>query len=76
VERTLSAELALTAPHRAAALSRRRMRAIKGCAGVLVLLAAWQLSVPLVGLGPYFYPAPVDVAAAFADLVRKGILPV
>lgn len=50
-------------------------RGVKGCAGVLLLLVAWQLSVPLVGLGPYFYPAPTDVAAAFADLVRKGILP-
>ena len=56
--------------------SRRVARALKGCAGVAVLLLAWQLSVPLVGLGPYFYPAPTDVAAAFADLLRKGILPV
>lgn len=50
--------------------------AARGFAGVLILLAAWQLSVPLVGLGPYFYPAPTDVLAAFVDLVRKGILPV
>ena len=41
-----------------------------------MLLLAWQLSVPLVGLGPYFYPAPTDVIAAFGDLMRKGILPV
>ncbi len=47
-----------------------------GTAGVLLLLAAWQVSVPLVGLGPYFYPAPTDVVGAFGDLIRKGILPV
>jgi len=56
--------------------SRRVAAALKGCAGVLLLLAAWQASVPLVGLGPYFYPAPTDVIAAFGDLIRKGILPV
>ena len=56
--------------------SRRLVAALKGAAGVLLLLAAWQLSVPLVGLGPYFYPAPTDVVAAFGDLIRKGILPV
>ena len=56
--------------------SRRVGRALKGFAGVAVLLLAWQLSVPLVGLGPYFYPAPTDVIAAFGDLMRKGILPV
>lgn len=48
----------------------------RGIAGVLLLVAAWQISVPLVGLGPYFYPAPSDVWSAFVDLVRKGILPV
>jgi ABC-type nitrate/sulfonate/bicarbonate transport system permease component len=56
--------------------SRRVAAALKGCAGVLLLLVAWQVSVPLVGLGPYFYPAPTDVIAAFGDLIRKGILPV
>jgi ABC-type nitrate/sulfonate/bicarbonate transport system permease component len=55
---------------------RRWGAAARGFIGVLILLAAWQISVPLVGLGPYFYPAPADVAAAFVDLVRKGILPV
>jgi ABC-type nitrate/sulfonate/bicarbonate transport system permease component len=50
-------------------------RFAKGAAGVALLLAAWQVSVPLVGLGPYFYPAPSDVVAAFGDLIRKGILP-
>jgi ABC-type nitrate/sulfonate/bicarbonate transport system permease component len=48
----------------------------RGFAGVLIVLAVWQLSVPLVGMTPYFYPAPSDVLAAFVDLVRKGILPV
>jgi NitT/TauT family transport system permease protein/taurine transport system permease protein len=51
-------------------------RALKGFAGVMLLLLAWQISVPLVGLGPYFYPAPTDVLAAFGELIRKGILPV
>jgi NitT/TauT family transport system permease protein/taurine transport system permease protein len=55
---------------------RRWGAAARGFVGVLILLAAWQILVPLVGLGPYFYPAPADVAAAFVDLVRKGILPV
>jgi len=60
-----------------ARLTRRGVgRVAKGSAGVLLLLAAWQLSVPLVGLSPYFYPAPSDVVAAFVDLMRKGILPV
>jgi len=67
----------LTAPLPAAArVGPRLSRVVKGSVGVLALLAAWQLSVPLVGLGPYFYPAPSDVVVAFADLVRKGILPV
>jgi len=48
----------------------------RGCAGVLILLAVWQVSVPVVGMTPYFYPAPSDVLAAFVDLARKGILPV
>ena len=56
--------------------SRRVTRVLKGAAGVLLLLAAWQVSVPLVGMGSYFYPSPSDVAAAFVDLMRKGILPV
>ena len=70
---TLPATAALTAPRR----PRRggAARAAKGALGVLLLLAAWQLSVPLVGLGPYFYPAPSDVIAAFGELIRKGILP-
>jgi ABC-type nitrate/sulfonate/bicarbonate transport system permease component len=76
VERAVS-----TIPVPAPALARRRARkggvarALKGTLGVAVLLGAWQLSVPLVGLGPYFYPAPSDVIAAFGDLIDKGILP-
>jgi NitT/TauT family transport system permease protein/taurine transport system permease protein len=70
---------ALPAALPAPALARRRARglsrALKGAAGVAILLVAWQASVPLVGLGSYFYPSPADVAAAFVDLVRKGILP-
>lgn len=71
----MSDSLALPAATRVA-LGRRTARILKSAAGVLILLAAWQVSVPLVGLSPYFYPAPTDVAAAFADLIRKGILPV
>ena len=63
-------------PSAARPLSRRVAKFLKGAAGVLALLVAWQLSVPLVGLSSYFYPAPTDVVAAFADLMRKGILPV
>jgi len=65
----------LRSPH-AWALSRKRARALKGALGVLLLLFLWQASVPMVGLEPYFYPAPVDVARAFVDLCAKGILPV
>jgi ABC-type nitrate/sulfonate/bicarbonate transport system permease component len=72
----MSDALALSAPSPRPMLGRRWARILKGTAGVLLLLAAWQVSVPLVGLGPYFYPAPSDVAASFVDLMRKGILPV
>jgi ABC-type nitrate/sulfonate/bicarbonate transport system permease component len=51
-------------------------RLLKGALGLALFLAVWQLSVPLVGLGPYFYPSPLDVAAAAVELVVKGILPV
>ena len=62
------------APRRA--LGRRAARFLRGAAGVLLLLATWQISVPLIGLSSYFYPAPSDVVASFVDLSRKGILPV
>jgi len=64
------------APPRARPFGRRFGRGLKGLAGVLLLLGAWQASVPLVGMSSYFYPSPADVIVAFADLVRKGILPV
>jgi NitT/TauT family transport system permease protein/taurine transport system permease protein len=54
----------------------RRRDALTGVLGLIALLAAWQISVPLVGLEPYYYPSPHDVALAFWDLLRKGILPV
>jgi NitT/TauT family transport system permease protein/taurine transport system permease protein len=75
-DRAVSRALALAVPWTPGAWSRRAARAAKGAGGVALLLAAWQVSVPLVGLGPYFYPAPSDVVAAFAELLRKGILPV
>jgi NitT/TauT family transport system permease protein/taurine transport system permease protein len=67
---------AIALPARAARRPWPWARAAKGAIGVLLLLVAWQVSVPLVGLSSYFYPAPSDVVAAFADLIRKGILPV
>jgi len=72
----VSDALTLPAPATRPAMRRGMARFLKGAAGVLFLLAAWQLSVPLVGMSSYFYPAPTDVVAAFADLIRKGILPV
>lgn len=57
-------------------LRKKLERPAKGALGIVLFLLAWQVSVPLVGLEPYFYPAPSDVAAALVDLVRKGILPV
>lgn len=60
---------------RAPALSPAVGRGLRGAAGIALLFALWQLSVPLVGLEPYFYPAPTDVLQAFLDLMRKGILP-
>jgi len=72
----MSGTIALPALPARAATRRRLGRVAKGAAGVLLLLVAWQLSVPLVGLSSYFYPAPTDVVAAFVDLMRKGILPV
>jgi ABC-type nitrate/sulfonate/bicarbonate transport system permease component len=56
-------------------MRRARLRVARGAAGLLAILALWQISVPLVGLEPYFYPSPLDVWRAFLDLLRKGILP-
>ena len=73
-----------TAPHSAAVVASpgfavlrlRYGKAAKGALGIAAFLLAWQLSVPLVGLEPYFYPSPADVWRAFRELVEKGILPV
>ena len=70
-----SVEAVLPGPARTARVSRTWGRALKGFAGVALLVAVWQASVPLVGLDAYFYPAPSDVVASFVDLMRKGILP-
>ena len=51
-------------------------RALKGALGLLIVLLAWQVSVPLIGLPEYFYPSALAVWRAFLDLVWKGILPV
>lgn len=67
-----AAEAAIVAPR----APLRWQRPAKGALGLLLFLAAWQASVPVVGLEPYFYPSPLDVWRAFVDLVAKGILPV
>jgi len=72
----MTPQVALASPPAAPRLRWRTSRAAKGAAGVLLLLLAWQVSVPFVGMSAYFYPSPADVAAAAVDLVRKGILPV
>ena len=72
----MSETLTLPAPAQHRVFGRRAARAMRGAAGVLLLLVGWQISVPLVGMSSYFYPAPSDVVASFTDLVRKGILPV
>lgn len=51
-------------------------RALKGALGLVIVLVAWQVSIPLIGLPEYFYPSPVSVWEAFVELIRKGILPV
>ena len=48
---------------------------VRGLLGIFVVLVLWQISVWIIALPAYFYPAPRDVAAAFVDLVRKGVLP-
>ena len=50
------------------ALTRRNAAFAKGTLGLALFLAAWQASVPLVGLEPYFYPSPRDVIAAFGTI--------
>ena len=50
----------------------RYARPLKGALGIALFIAAWQASVPLVGLEPYFYPSPADVWRAFIELVVTG----
>lgn len=59
-----------------AAWARRNRRPLLGALGMLLFLAAWQLSVPLVGMSEYFYPSPARVFESFVELVEKGMLPV
>ena len=51
-------------------------RVLRGALGLLLVLTAWQVSVPLIGLPEYFYPSALAVWRAFLELIRKGILPV
>jgi ABC-type nitrate/sulfonate/bicarbonate transport system permease component len=55
---------------------RRNRRPLLGALGILLVLAAWQISVPLVGMSEFFYPSPLRVARSFVELTEKGILPV
>lgn len=48
---------------------------IRGAMGLFSVLVAWQVSVWIIDLPSYFYPAPKDVAVSFIDLIKKGILP-
>jgi len=54
----------------------RSDRVLKGAIGLLLVLVAWQVSVPLVGLPEYFYPSALAVWRACLELIHKGILPV
>jgi NitT/TauT family transport system permease protein/taurine transport system permease protein len=51
-------------------------RAVFGTAGLLLFFAAWQISIPLLGVSSYFYPSPLQVLYSFGELIDKGILPV
>ena len=57
-------------------LTHSQARALKGMLGILLFIAVWQGSVPLIGLDAYYYPGPIDVWHAAFELVEKGILPV
>lgn len=48
---------------------------ILGTLGIAIVFLAWQISVWIIDLPAYFYPAPLDVIGAFSDLIQKGILP-
>lgn len=41
----------------------------------VVLVGLWQIAATASGLSSYLFPRPADVAAAFWELGRKGILP-
>ena len=65
-----AARLAL--PH--FARTRSAARFVKGALGLGLFLAAWQISVPFVGLPAFFYPPPSAVWAALVELIEKGQL--
>lgn len=52
--------------------SRSARRLLRGAVGLAAFFAAWQVSVPLIGLPSFFYPPPSAVWTAFAELVQKG----
>lgn len=54
----------------------RRETAVTWVVLLAAFLAAWSLASATLPVPPYFLPPPTAVAAAFVDLVAKGILPV
>ena len=48
-------------------LARRHASVAMGALGLAAFLAAWQASVPMVGLEPYFYPSPRDAVDALGS---------
>ncbi len=55
---------------------RRRAPLLYGIAGFAIVVLLWQISATALGLPERLYPTPGGVLRSFADLVRKGILPV
>jgi NitT/TauT family transport system permease protein/taurine transport system permease protein len=51
-----------------------RRRAWRTFVAFTVLVIVWELSARASGASSFFYPRPTDVARAFDDLIRKGIL--
>jgi ABC-type nitrate/sulfonate/bicarbonate transport system permease component len=50
-------------------------KVVKVLAPFVLLVGLWQLTAMLLGLSSYLFPRPADVATAFWELSREGILP-
>ncbi len=55
--------------------SPKNAKRIRQLGGILAVVVAWQISVWVIDLPPYFYPGPSNVFDAFIELVERGILP-